>query len=181
MVDRRTERTRAALLTAFVELVLSQGYEAVGVEDIARTAKVGRSTFYSHYPGKRALLKDGLQRISSGLAACVKREAIPEALTPLLEHYRSQRRINRALFEYPLRALWVKSLAGLIEKNLARAPRRTRLPRALLALTLAEMQIGMIVHWLAAPTPVKSEIVAAALVLGTRAMLDYTPRGKEAT
>jgi hypothetical protein len=110
----------------------------------------------------------------------VTREATAAALIPLLEHFRGQRRINRALFEDPLRALWVKNLAAQMEKNLARGAGRTRLPRALLALTLAEMQIGMISHWLTAATPVKSEIVAAGLVLGTRAMLDYTPRGKEA-
>src|SRR6266404_7607300 len=51
-IDRRTERTRAALMSAFLELILSRGYEAVAIADIIRKANVGRSTFYLHYARK---------------------------------------------------------------------------------------------------------------------------------
>jgi AcrR family transcriptional regulator len=174
-VDRRTERTRAALMSAFVELILSRGYEAVGVEDIARRANVGRSTFYLHYASKDALLKESLERPSSSLAACVRGDATARMLMPLLEHFREQRSLNRVLFEYPLRSLWVKSLAALIERNLAPTStagrRRPLIPRSLLALTVAEMQIGLITHWLNGALSLKSDLIAEALVLNTRAML----------
>jgi AcrR family transcriptional regulator len=176
-MDRRTQKTRVALMGAFVELVLSRGYDAVGVEDIARKANVARSTFYLHYAGKEALLKESLTRPSSGLAACVGRNATPETLTPLLDHFREQRHLNRAFFEYPLRSLWVNNLATLIEVKLSDAARasggglRVRLPRSIFALTLAEMQIALIAHWLATPVPVKSRVIAETLVLNTRGML----------
>jgi AcrR family transcriptional regulator len=173
-VDRRTERTRAALLSAFVELVLSRGYDAVRVADIIRRANVGRSTFYLHYAGKDALLKESLAGPCSTLAACARDNATARMLMPLLEHFREQRNLNRALFEHPVRSVWVKRLAALIERNLAptsSAARRPLLPRSLLALTVAEMQIGLITHWLNAAPSLKSDLIAEALFLNTRAIL----------
>src|ERR1700724_1800395 len=117
-VDRRTERTRAALLSAFAELILSRGYAAVGVGDIIRRANVGRSTFYLHYARKDALLKESLKHPSNALAACARGETTARMLIPLLEHFREQRILNRVFFEHPVRAVWVKSLAALLERNL---------------------------------------------------------------
>jgi AcrR family transcriptional regulator len=174
-VDRRTERTRTALLSAFVELILSRGYEAVGVADIIRRANVGRSTFYLHYGRKDALLKESLKHPCSTLAACARGDTTARMLLPLLEHFRAQRSLNRVLFEHPVRAVWVKSLAALLERNLqliSSAGRRPpAIPRSLLALSVAEMQIGLITHWLNDALSVKSDLIAEALVLNTRAML----------
>jgi AcrR family transcriptional regulator len=177
-MDRRSARTRQALTTAFVELILTRGYEAVTVADIIHRANVGRSTFYLHYAGKDALLQESLERPCRGLAACVGGDATAQTLTPLLEHFRGQRRLNRGFFESPLRPLWVKSLAASIERNLAliaragRAARRPPLiPRPLLALLLAEMQVALITHWLAGAMTVTAEVIARALIVNTRAML----------
>ncbi|MEK3787415.1 TetR/AcrR family transcriptional regulator [Paenibacillus sp. FSL K6-1230] len=56
--DRRTKRTKQALQSAFIELVLENGYEAVTIMDIATRADYNRGTFYSHYAGKEELLKE---------------------------------------------------------------------------------------------------------------------------
>ena len=177
-IDRRSARTRQALTSAFVELILTRGYEAVTVADIIERANVGRSTFYLHYAGKEALLAASLERPCQGLAACIGGAATAQTLTPLLEHFRGQRRLNRAFFEYPLRPLWVKSLAASIERNLAQLARAGRtarrpqiLPRPLLALLLAEMQVALITHWLAGALTVTAEVIAQALIDNTRALL----------
>ena len=164
-------------MLAFVELVLKEGYEATGVGDIIRKANVGRSTFYLYYSSKEALLAASLERPCSGLAACAGGDATPQMLIPLLEHFRGQHSLNRVFFEHPVRRLWVKRLAVVIERKVAlgsRASRgrRPRMPWSLLALTIAEMQIALIVHWLTGPVAVKSEVIAEALVFNTRAMLE---------
>jgi AcrR family transcriptional regulator len=162
------------LLAAFVELILSRGYEAVGVGDIIRRANVGRSTFYLHYARKDALLTESLKHPCSALAACARGETTARMLMPLLEHFREQRTLNRVFFEHPVRSLWVKSLATLIERNLAptaTAARRPPIPRSLLALTVAEMQLALITHWLSGASSVKADLIAEALILNTRAML----------
>jgi AcrR family transcriptional regulator len=169
-MDRRARKTRGALMSAFVELVLSRGYETVTIGEISDKANVGRSTFYSHYTSKKDLLEEGLQRQSSGLAACVGGEVTPQGLVPLLDHFSEQRAINRIFFESPIRTLWVKVLARLIEPRLPRGV-RSMIPPALLALLVAEMHIALITHWLTGKFALKSELVAAMLIINTRTLL----------
>ena len=58
-------------------------------------------------------------------------------------------------------------MSAFVELILSRGP----IPRSLLALTIAEMQIGLITHWLSAAVFVKSDLIAEALVLNTHALL----------
>src|SRR4051812_36054131 len=58
--DRRTARTRRALLAAFVALVQERRYEAIRVGDIVDEADVGRSTFYGHFKSKDDLLRQSM-------------------------------------------------------------------------------------------------------------------------
>jgi AcrR family transcriptional regulator len=174
-MNRRSQRTRAALKAAFIELVLSRGYELVAVTDIIRRARIGRSTFYLHYGGKEALLGDSLEYPCRGLAAYVARDPKPAEQVSLLEHFRAQRRLNRVFFEPPIRTLWVKALAQAIERQLAR-PRALRpapggATSSLFCRTVAEMQISLITHWLESPAPVKPEVIAAMLSAYTQALL----------
>jgi AcrR family transcriptional regulator len=160
---------------AFIDLVLSRGYEAVTAEEICRKANIGRSTFYLHYANKRELLAESLRNISSRMVACIDGDVTPQQLMPLLDHFREQYSVNRAFFLDPIRPLWVKSLAAVIRPRLIRAPAagdsRPSVPRSLVALTIAEMQIALIVHWLAGRFSLKSELVAATLIANTRALL----------
>ncbi len=173
--DRRTLRTRQALISAFVELVLTRGYAVLTTSEISEKANVGRSTFYLHYASKEALLQESIKHPSSGMAACVDGNVTPRELTPLLDHFREQGTVNRTFFEHPVRPLWVKSLAALIEPRLSHAARTTGvrplIPRSLVALMIAEMQIALITHWLTGRFSLKSEVVAAALIANTRAMV----------
>jgi AcrR family transcriptional regulator len=167
-------------MSAFVELVLAEGYESVAVGDIVRRANVGRSTLYLHYSSKEALLAESLQRPCAGLAACTHGDTTPQMLIPLLDHFREQHHLNRVFFENPVRRLWVRQLAVSIERGVAPRRRTIRehggVPRFLLASVIAEMQIALIVNWLTDATFVKSEIIAEELVFKTRAMLERPPQ-----
>jgi AcrR family transcriptional regulator len=173
--DRRTERTRVALMTAFIDLVLTKGYEAVTVEQVAARANVGRSTFYMHFSGKDDILKKSMARVSMALALIVGHDIAPDMVVQMLEHYRAQRTRNRVFFTDPVRQLWVKCLAELIEPRLTKVARIARsrpvLPLPLIALQLAEGQISLIVNWLLGKAPAKPESVAEALIVSTRAGL----------
>src|SRR4051794_18002624 len=56
MVDRRVQKTRKLLQEALIELISTEGYEAVTVQAILDRANVGRSTFYAHFQDKEQLL-----------------------------------------------------------------------------------------------------------------------------
>jgi AcrR family transcriptional regulator len=172
ITDRRVQKTRQALNSAFVELVLSRGYEAVTIGDICARADVGRSTFYSHYTSKEALLEESLARPSSQLAACVGDDITAQRLIPLLDHFSQQRAVNRAFFEAPIRTLWVNTLAKLIESRLPRkAAARPPIRPSLAALLVAELQIALITHWLTGQFELQPGAVAAMLISNTRTVL----------
>jgi AcrR family transcriptional regulator len=54
--DARVRRTRDALGDALVALMQEKPFESITVQDVLDRAKVGRSTFYSHFSDKDDLL-----------------------------------------------------------------------------------------------------------------------------
>jgi AcrR family transcriptional regulator len=91
---------------ALMKLILEKGYDAVTIADVCETADVGRSTFYSHFPGKDALLRSGVDHLRDMLA-----DRRRDALAPpehggqpslafslaMFEHAREHRDLHRAL------------------------------------------------------------------------------------
>lgn len=55
--NRRTERTRAALIAAGRQLFSERPVDAVTVDDIVQAASVGKGSFYNHFPDRDALLR----------------------------------------------------------------------------------------------------------------------------
>ncbi|HXC56241.1 MAG TPA: TetR/AcrR family transcriptional regulator [Rhizomicrobium sp.] len=172
--DRRTEKSRKALLGAFVAILLEEGYAAVTVERVAARADVGRSTFYTHFTGKEDILRQAMARPSSVLAVIVGHDLAPEAIVPQLLHFHAQRRRNGIVFADPVRAIWAGCLADLIEPRLAAVARQARarpiLPLAVIARQIAEAQLALIAGWLGGRAAAKPEAVAEALIATTRAL-----------
>jgi AcrR family transcriptional regulator len=166
-IDRRTRRTQAALRQAFVELILEKGYAKLTVDAVAARADVGRSTLYTHFGGLAGLLRATLENPSQPLAGLVGGQTTPEQLVRQLEHFKEQYRRNRAFFEEPLRALWIRRLAELIAPRLQGAG---PLPPDLAALQIAEAQIALVRHWLAARPMPPAATVAAAMADVTHAL-----------
>jgi AcrR family transcriptional regulator len=161
------------LLAAFVDLMLSRGYPAVSAEDIARHANVARSTFYMHFRSREDILRRSLERPSLPLVSLVSGKASMETLVAMLVHFHEQRRLNRVVFEPPVRNIWCRMLACMIERELAPRSRRGRalLPPRLIARHLADMQIALIANWLALSPQLEPDAVAAALMAATHSNL----------
>lgn len=174
--DRRTARTRAALLHAFNAILLDEGHDAVTVERVSAVANVGRSTFYMHFAGKDDILRVSLTHPSSALAAIAGDRVPLDQLVRQLEHFREQRKRNAIFFAWPIRPIWVSCLAGLIETELRSARfrgRAARVPPALIASGIAEAQIALVAHWLLrAGAHAKPHALAETLSATTLAMVD---------
>jgi len=168
--DRRIERTRSAIRAAFSDLVLTVGYDRIGVRDIVERAGIGRSTFYEHFEDKEDVLRQSVTPVLAALAATVTDTPPPAELTAVVAHFSDNRRLVRAFFEGPPRRLLAHYLAALIEERLIVAEDDVALvPLAMIAAQLADSQLGLLQSWLDDPDRCSAATVTAALVVTTRA------------
>ncbi len=56
-IQKRTLKTRAALISAAEDVIQKGGYEALRVEDVVKVAGVAKGTFFAHFRDKDALME----------------------------------------------------------------------------------------------------------------------------
>jgi AcrR family transcriptional regulator len=69
--EEYSEATQEALLAAGRDLFVEKGYQSVGVEAIARAARVTRGAFYHHFDDKAALFDRLIVKLQADAAARV--------------------------------------------------------------------------------------------------------------
>lgn len=101
-MDRRQEKTRNAIFQAFIRLLEEKHFNHITVQEILEEANVGRSTFYSHFETKDALLKalctELFDHIFSGELSSefshdfsASEQDLPVRITHLLYHLRDNK------------------------------------------------------------------------------------------
>lgn len=160
-IDTRLERSRAAILRAFVELIFSKGFENISVTAIVATAGIARSTFYEHFSSKEDVLRASMAQFFEVFALCVSSEDEPSQLPHVLAHFWENRRLTDAIFAGTPRRILGLSLSELIEAGLR--DRNLLLPHRLAAIQIAETQLALVENWLRGRAFARVEDVAAAL------------------
>ena len=159
--DRRVERSRAALLSAFNRLILERGFDALTAADVADAANVGRSTFYAHYTGLGDLLSVSIGPILAPLANAAVGEE-PQ-LTATLEHIWENRVMGLSLLAGDNRLPLVQLLASKIEALLVGTGQADAPMAALIALRIAGGQLAVLEYWLSGRTAGTTADIARAL------------------
>lgn len=107
--DRRAVRTRKAIQSHFLDLLLRKKFNEITVKDIVSAANVGRGTFYLHYEDKFDLLEKVTEE---GLAATIDRfhpksfikggtvepELLIDFVSGMFDHFQKNERFFRAMF-----------------------------------------------------------------------------------
>lgn len=165
--DARAQRTRAALLSAFNELVLARPYESIRVADVIASARVGRSTFYEHFRDKDHLLRASLAGPIGALTTLLDaRQDVAHAEGMLLHFAENRRRALALLRGTPHRHL-VRALREQLEPRLAaHAPNGrsgSRAPLLLATTQLAGALLAVLEAWLGEEVEGSAKEIARAM------------------
>lgn len=172
-MDKRQQKTRAALHGAFRELLLERGYEALTIGMVAQSASIGRSTFYEHYRTKSDLLRASINPPFRRLAGLADESADGGGLHALLRHFRDNQQVARVLLGWETRPVLISALAVLLSERLrARPPVQPLLPLDVIARQIAEAQLALIDAWIAGRPAMDIDAAAAALHLSTAALVN---------
>ena len=152
--DRRSQRTRHSLSSAFVQLLREKGYSAITVSDLIERANIGRSTFYSHYRDKDDLFVHELDRVIDALSDGVPDE-VEMPFFPslgLFRHVGEEYELYKALLWTPGIDLLIKhlqaSLSLRIEQGLEKSQSNLAIPRPILANFIAGSYLTLLKWWL---------------------------------
>lgn len=190
--EQRQQR-RDAIVAAGRELLLEQGYEAVGMLDIARAAGVAKGTVYLYFPTKEALF---LELLAEQYTACF--DALDAALGAMAAPARAEAvaaAVSETLAARPLFLKLVALLHIVLEHNISPAEARpfkmllrarTETTGARLEALLPQLAAGdgarlllnieaLAVGWrhLAEPAPVIAELLAEPQLAVFR--VDFAP------
>lgn len=155
-IDRRSARTRQALVGALAGLVRRKRYDAVTVRDIVGAAAIGHSTFYAHFTGKDDLLRECFRMLRRRLAAMdADRRHDPDGLAfspAVFAHAAGHRAIYRALAGGPGGRIAAEEITGIISDRLRRYPLRLagggRLPRDMQQRYVLSTFLAVLTWWL---------------------------------
>lgn len=124
--DRRVQKTRTLLVEALSSLIHEKPYDAIAVREILTRANVGRSTFYTHFRDKDALLIGGITDVlrTSSVSAPESRacsERVTEFSLPILEHIDRHRHSHDGLMNSGSRKAVHERLRRVLTKRIGDA------------------------------------------------------------
>lgn len=167
--NRQTARTRKAIQSAFAELVFSKRYDDIRMIDVARTANVGRSTLYFHYPDKDAILLDNMASMLDDLATAVSGENARPKIEAVLQHIWSHRDRGRVLVFGTTGRKLENALASRVTETLKGHSGLTGLP--FLANAVAAVTFAILRTWLKGEASGTIPDISRLICLSSQALL----------
>ena len=157
--DRRVLRTREALSSALVDLMLARRFDDISVQQVLDRAGVGRATFYAHFRNKHDLLLSDAERFFGALerhflerAGASRRVApVAELFSHVVEYLRFHRALEESSLREPVYDLLTGHLSRIIERRVAEVCPESHggtLPRAATARLFAAALVEMMRWWL---------------------------------
>ncbi|HSN15230.1 MAG TPA: TetR/AcrR family transcriptional regulator [Anaeromyxobacteraceae bacterium] len=166
-VDRRVQRTQAALRDALVTLIAERGWDGFSVQDVCDRANVGRSTFYTHFADKEELIGGAFEELKRFLRSQVGSvgDGPPRPLAfsrGLVDHAWEQRRLFVAVVGkrsgHLVQRKFRDAVLALVREDLdAALPAGPK--RGAAAAFLGGALLELLTWWLEAKSPLPPETV----------------------
>jgi AcrR family transcriptional regulator len=157
--DRRVRRTRDALGDALIALMHEKPFDEITVQHVLDRAKVGRSTFYTHFVGKEDLFLSDVEDFFQMMAGYLSRKKEQSTrLAPVREmfaHVAQAHEFMAALIAsgqiHQVLQLAQGHFAKGIEQRLAEIPRSRGIPpatRAVMGQAAAGSMLSLMSWWI---------------------------------
>lgn len=164
-MDRRQQKTRAAIFLAFTSLLSKKAYSKITVQEIIDTANVGRTTFYAHFETKDDLLKELCEElfdhIISSAMDCTHTHGLysngdaPESVfCHLLQHLQENDKNIVALLSCESSEIFLRyfkdSLNALVRQQFVNQNRKTNIdiPQSFLINHISGSFVEMVLWWI---------------------------------
>lgn len=162
-MDRRQQKTRAAIFSAFSTLLAKKSYSKITVQEIIDAANVGRTTFYAHFGTKDDLLKELCRELFGHIIGsamdCTHTHGLysdgtaPESVfCHLLQHLQENDNNILALLSCESSDLFLRyfkdSLNQLIKTQFVDQNRKTAVPQDFLINHISGSFVEMVLWWL---------------------------------
>ena len=164
-MDRRQQKTRAAIFTAFSALLAEKSYSKITVQKIIDAANVGRTTFYAHFETKddllKALCEELFGHIISSAMDCThthglysNRNAPESVFCHLLQHLQENKNNILELLSCESNDLFLRyfkdSLNELIQNQFVNQNRKnnTDIPQDFLVNHISGSFVEMVLWWI---------------------------------
>ncbi len=164
-MDRRQQKTRAAIFAAFSALLAEKSYGKITVQQIIDTADIGRTTFYAHFETKDDLLKALCEELFGHIILSAMDRTHTHGLYPdenapesvfchLLHHLQENENNILQLLSCESSELFLRyfknSLNELVEDQLVDKNRKTHgdIPRDLLVNHISTSFVEMVLWWI---------------------------------
>ncbi|MEO6582596.1 MAG: TetR/AcrR family transcriptional regulator [Sphingomicrobium sp.] len=144
-------QTRAAIVGAFVELVLERRYEAIRIADLVTAARVGRATFYEHFGGKSDVLLTAIKPVLLALSTAASGRAARLYVRDMVGHLWDRRSMARTILGSATTPIVQRRLADMIRLQIDRV-NPTGIAPSIRATGIAAAQIAMLRSWLSGET-----------------------------
>ncbi len=168
--DRRIQKTQKLLRGALVSLLGEKPYDSIVVKEILERANVGRSTFYTHFQDKDALLVSGIHDMLGPVESTTQptskkpHERILWFSIPIFEYHYQHRHASgdrigargRAILREHLRKVLAQVIADVVKNEFRtrRTPPR-QVPADLLSEYVASTFVLVLNWWLDKRMPLR--------------------------
>jgi AcrR family transcriptional regulator len=157
--DARVKRTRDALGDALIALMQEKPFDTITVQDVLDRAKVGRSTFYSHFSDKNDLLMSDAEEFFESIAMALSAHGdksdrvfpVQEFFTHIIEAKQFVDALMSAGKFHDNMELAHGMFARGIERRLAELPRGQGIPaheRPAIAFAHAGTLLSLLTWWI---------------------------------
>lgn len=172
-MDRRIQKSRQAIMTAFITLMSEMDFDSITINNIADKANVNRGTVYLHFADKYDLLDQCVEEhITQLLAECASKEDVTNftskaAMLRTFEYleqnafFYSTMLINRGTTAF--RSCLLKTIQHSLSKQFDSIPHDLNLNKEITVHFLASAAVGLLEWWITHNMPYPPLVMAEQL------------------